>query len=394
MRVTRRYPSARMTVLAVMAGLVLAPAALAGPREQAKRMHDRLVGIPPSPAVLDSMAASITADDALGAATTAMQSPAFYNSALKTFFTPWTNVEQTVFADLNDYTATAIGFVRDDVPWNEILSADAVYTGAPGVVSSPYSHTDNDHYRQLESQRADLSDPAVLQQVPQSSLPLSQLGTDDAAGVMTTRAAGEAFFSAGTNRRMWRFTSMNFLCRDLEDTKDNTRPADRIRQDVSRSPGGDSTIFLNHCAGCHSGMDPVAGAFAYYEWNPDQERVIYSRGNVQPKHLINANTFPAGHITVDDSWENRWRVGPNSTLGWDDALPGSGFGAKSLGEEIAGSRAFSVCQVERVFEHVCFREPDSVDDFAAVERIADVFETESYSMRRVFAETAVYCMGN
>jgi hypothetical protein len=29
-----------------------------------------------------------------------------------------------------------------------------------------------------------------------------------------------------------------------------------------------------------------------------------------------------------------------------------------------------------------------------VSRIADVFEAQNYSMQRVFAEVAVYCMGN
>ena len=43
-------------------------------------------------------------------------------------------------------------------------------------------------------------------------------------------------------------------------------PPDRIRQDVSRSPGGDSRVFLNSCIGCHSGMDPMAQAFAYYNF--------------------------------------------------------------------------------------------------------------------------------
>ena len=33
----------------------LAAPAIAGPREQAKRMHDRIAGVPPSPALLDEM---------------------------------------------------------------------------------------------------------------------------------------------------------------------------------------------------------------------------------------------------------------------------------------------------------------------------------------------------
>jgi hypothetical protein len=378
---------------ALLLAAALAPAAIAGPREQAKRIHDRLVGVPPSPGVLDSMALRVQSGDLLGAAYDAMADPEFANRALKNFVTPWTNEEQTVFADLNDYTATVIGIIRDDLDFRNVLTADLVYVGAPGVVSAPYSQTDNTHYQQLENQRVDLSDPTKLIGVPQSTLPDSQINASEAAGVITTRAAGAAFFRAGTNRRMWRFIAINYLCRDMEDLKDITRPVDRIRQDVSRSPGGDSSIFHNHCVGCHSGMDPMVGAFAYFEWDADQGRVVHTRGEVQPKFLINDNVFPYGYRTIDNSWVNYWRSGPNWVLGWRDG-PGSGFGAKSLGQEVAGSRAFSQCQVEKVFEHVCFRPVSSVADRDEVERITDVFEAENYSLKRVFAETAAYCSGD
>ncbi|HEY8153452.1 MAG TPA: hypothetical protein VII72_04920 [Myxococcota bacterium] len=398
----RRGPADRLVAigrrLRRLAGtglLVLACAApaTAGPREQAKRMHDRLVGVPPTEAVLTSMAARIAANDAIGAAYEAMQNRYFYTSALKNFVTPWTNVDRTVFADLNDYTATVIGMIRDDVPFNTVLSADLVYVGAPGVVGTAYSHTNNDHYRQLEANRVNLGDPTRLVPVLQSSLPGAVLAPTETAGVVTTRAAGEAFFSAGTNRRMWRFTTMNFLCRDMEQLKDVSRPTDRIRQDVSRSPGGDSSVFHNHCTGCHSGMDPMAGAYAYYEWDATAQRIVYSRGQVQAKNLINANTFPFGYITIDDRWDNYWRTGPIAVLGWRGTESG-GFGAKSLGREVAASRAFSVCQVEKAFAYTCFRPVGSADDRAAVETIADVFEAGNYSMKRVLAETAAYCMGN
>jgi hypothetical protein len=361
----------------------------AGPREQAKRMHDRLVGVPPSEGVLTSMQASIQSNDAVGAAYTAMENPIFYISSLKNFATPWTNVPQTVFADLNDYTATVIGIIRDDVPFDQVLYGDIVYTGASGS----YSQTDNLHYQQLEQNRADLSDPNVLVRRLQSTLPGSQLPATATAGVLTTRAAGEAFFSAGTNRRMWRFTAMNFLCRDMEQLNDITRPADRIRQDIGRSPGGDSRIFHNTCVGCHSGMDPLSGAYAYYEWDAEAGRVTYTPGNVTAKHLINANTYPGGYITIDDSWINMWRAGPNSSLGWRGPAA-SGNGMKSLGVEVSATRAFSECQVEKVFRRVCLRAPESAADRAAVQTIANDFEAGNRSMKLVFAETAAFCMGN
>lgn len=393
MKSLRDWRGAAGAALLALCALGVPGDAAAGPREQAKRMHDRIVGVPPSDAMLSAMQADIAGGDPLAAANRAMTNPLFYTSALKNFVTPWTNMPQTVFADLNDYSATVIGMIRDDVPFDQVLTADLVYTGASGVVPTGYSQTDNIHYQELEQNHVDLSNPALLVPRMQSTLPGSQLTAADTAGVITTRAAGEAFFSAGTNRRMWRFTAINFLCRDMEQLNDITRPADRVRQDVTRSPGGDSRIFHNTCVGCHSGMDALAGAFAYFEWDATAGRTTFTRNQVTQKHLINATNFPGGYVTVDDSWLNLWRVGPNSYLGWRGAT-GSGNGPKSLGAEVAASRAFSECQVEKVFRRVCLRPPEDAADRAEVQRIADVFEAQNRSMKRVFAETAAYCMGN
>src|SRR5690606_31059976 len=125
-------------------------------------------------------------------------------------------------------------------------------------------------------------------------------------------------------------------------------PPDQIRQDVTRSPGGDSRVFLNNCVGCHNGMDPMARAFAYYNFDAEQGRLVYTPGEVQPKYFINADNFRPGFVTPDDKWENRYRLGgPNSLLGWDPDRPGKGQGAKSLGDELGHSTAFAQCQVEK-----------------------------------------------
>lgn len=355
-------------------------------------MHDRLAGVPPSDATLAAMATDIGNGRADLAAELAMQNPSFYNVSIKNFVTPWTNEEQTIFAPLNDYTATVIGMIRDDVPFNLVLSEDIIYTGANGLVTPNYQQTSNDHYQALEDNGINLANNTQLVRRTQSGLPGSQVSTNEAAGIMTTRAAAEAFFSGGTNRAMWRFTAINYLCRDMEALNDITRPGDRIRQDVTRSPGGDSEIFLNTCFGCHSGMDALAGAFAYFEWNEAQSRMIQTPGVVQGKFLINGNAFPFGWITTDNGWINYWREGQNSLLDWRGASD-RGFGAKSLGAEVASSRAFSVCQVEKVFKHVCFRGPKDQDDRDAIEGIADDFEANGiYRMKGVFAAVAEHCM--
>ena len=376
--------------------LLLGASASADARDRAKRMYDRLVGVPPNEAQLADMVARIgpapTHAQLFDAAMVAVGSRDFYNVALVNFVTPWTNVDQTVFADLNDYTATVIGMIRDGISFDQVLTADLVYVAAPGVVPTSYQHTSNQHYVEIQSLGVDLSSPSQLVGVPQSTLPGSQITANDAAGVVTTRAAAEAFFSAGTNRRMWRFTAMNYLCRDMEALKDTSRPADRIRQDVNRSPGGDSEIFHTQCVGCHSGMDPLAGAYAYFEWDAGQQRMIHTPEQVQGKYAINTGVFPGGHLTVDNSWRNLWRSGQNAALGWSGFEPGNGLGPKSLGTEVAHSRAFAECQVQKVFEHVCFRPPQSDPDADEIRTIASEFERDgTYDLRQVFADVAIYC---
>ena len=359
-------------------------------RRQAKRIHDRIAGVPPTDSVLTAMESAIVNNNAVGAANMAMDNSAFYNVTLKNFAAPWTNRDQDVFVPLNDYTATVIGMVRDSVPFNQLLSADIVYRGNPSLPIPNYSMTSNAHYAALEDDGYDLMTALVQsQQSVETTLP-----TTATAGIMTTRGAAEAFFVAGTNRAMFRFTLLNHLCNDLEQVKDISRPADRIRQDISRSPGGDSRIYLNSCIGCHAGMDPLAQAFAYYNFNVNSGSIEYTDGIVQPKYTINSDTFKYGFVTPDDRWDNYWRAGQNSLLGWDPALTGSGNGAKSLGVELGNSAAFASCQVKKVFETVCLREPGNAADRNQVDTITANFITSNYNMKTVFAETAVYCMGN
>lgn len=389
----REYPSCKTAVgITALMLLLIHGVATAGPREQAKRIHDRLTGVPPSAAVLDQMMNEIQNNgDPLAAAMIAVEHPDFYNVTLKNWATPWTNREMTVFAPLNDYTATVIGMVRDEVPFNQLLSADILYIGPN---SPAYSVDDNAHYEAMEAQGLNLKD--VLVRATQSSV--TGLPSDATAGVVTTRAASRAFFINGTNRAMFRYTMLNHLCKDLELIKDPTRSADRLRQDVSRSPGGDSRVFFNNCLGCHAGMEPMAEAYAYYnfvypEGDEDAGHLQYTPGEVQPKYLINSNNFKDGYATSDDSWLNYWREGPNSLLGWDGGLPGYGYGAKSMGRELANSQAFAECQVTKAFQAICLRVPGDAADRTQIDTMTSDFKND-YNMKRVFAEAAVYCAGD
>src|SRR5258706_12966355 len=86
-------------------------------------------------------------------------------------------------------------------------------------------------------------------------------------------------------------------------------------------------------------MDPMAQAFAYYNYSynvatdptGDAGRIVYTAGQVQPKYFINNTNFPQGYVTPDDHWDNRWRGGVNSLLGWETAPNPTGGGAGPAG---------------------------------------------------------------
>ncbi|HYP79501.1 MAG TPA: hypothetical protein VEQ17_04380, partial [Steroidobacteraceae bacterium] len=218
----RNIGSATRVAAAVALALCMAGSALAGPleRAQAKRIHDRIAGVPPTESVLNTMEALIVGGDAAGAAREAMKARTFYTTTLKNWVTPWTNRDQTVFAPLNDYTATVIGMVRDDVDFRQVLSGDILYVGGSGLPA--YSPASNDLYQQMEDQDVDLSSPSVLVASTQSSH--TGIPAAATAGVITTRGAAQAFFVAGTNRAMFRFTMINHMCKDMEQVHDVNLP--------------------------------------------------------------------------------------------------------------------------------------------------------------------------
>lgn len=391
--------------------------ALADVRDQAKRVYDRIAGVPPSEAELTMMANQLGASPSEEAfIQAAMQYPMankyFYNVTLKNWITPWTNEEQTVFAPLNDFTATAIGLIRDNDDFRSVLSADVLYVSPTQVTVdgvehnfSAYSNSNNNHYQELEDSGVPLNE--VLVRRTQSEV--TGLPSDATAGVMTTRAAAKAFFVAGTNRAMLRFTLMNFLCNDMEQFRDTSRPTDRIRQDVTRSPGGDSRIYLNTCVSCHSGMDPLAQAFAYYNWTGEEGtengELEYTAGTVQDKYHINSGNFKWGYVTPNNQWVNYWRKGPNATwVGWKN-LSGAGYqtdengpyasgdGAKSLGQELAETRLFAQCQARKVFKTVCLREPGDTADHNVIDAMITDFDSNDGNLKRLFGKAAYYCRG-
>ena len=385
---TRCLPGYFLHAAILVTACISGPQATADSRVYAYRLYNRINGVPPSSKKLQEVTQLIDAGKYQDAAMSAINDPEghFYNITLKNFFAKWSNKEESPRQTLNDYIATAIGMVRDDIPFNQILSEDILYTAEVGV---PYSKADNKLYEAIESRNLNLL--TSLKRVPQSSG--NKLPAEAVAGVFSTRGFAEAHYTAGTNRRAFEFAMKTFLCRSMESLKDTSRPHVRIRRDVARAPGGAPAKFLNECAGCHAGMDGFGGAFAYYDFDMTQKSITYTPGQVAEKFNRNAFEFPEGYVTTDASWVNLWTEGLNRTIGWNG--PNSGIGAKSFGETIAATDGFPRCMAQKAVEVMCARDYPSSEaipapDKDAIDAIATNFRS-NFNMKETFARAAVYC---
>jgi hypothetical protein len=379
-----------LALLSLLASPQAAAQAALTPAQQAVLLHTRLTGVPPSATVLAQMTADLSTGGAGGeaAAALATSQPQFYNVTLRNIFAAESNRDGSVFVPLNDYIVTAIGMVHDDVAYNTALSADILYTLKASGLPAP-SASNNNHYQTADTNDVDISANLMkTQQTTAYGYPAAAV-----AGLITTRAGAIQHFDAGTNRRGYNINIINQTCHAMEQVMDTSLPSDRIRQDVAASPGGDSRVRLQSCVGCHSHMDPMAGAFAYYNFDETAGSLVYTAGKVQPKYFINATNNPYGYVTVDDSWESRMRTGGADTFifNFNPNLPGKGNGAASFGAEIAGSGAFAACQVQKAFKAVCLRAPSGANDGNEITKLTNAFTSGGYKFKQVFADAALYC---
>ena len=236
----------------------------------------------------------------------------------------------------------------------------------------------------------DLGDPTKLVPATQSTLPGACSPRARPRASSRRARLGKAFFSAGTNRRMWRFTTMNYLCRDMEHFRtwppDGPHPAGREPQPGRRQLGLPQPLHR-----LPRGMDPMAGAYAYYDWDAAGRTVIYTRpGPAQVPD--NAEHLPLRLRTTDDCWENYWRSGPISVLGWR----GTERGLRREESRARGGGEPGLLRVpgrEGVRVRLLPRRSGRPKIVTAVETDRRSLRDAGTSMKRVLAETAVFCMG-
>lgn len=382
-------------------------------RSQSIALYKRITGVTPhlDHPLIKEMTTYLDQGDPYSAAYLATSEPGFYNITVRDFAVKLSNVELSVRAPLNDLAATVIGSVRDDVSAINLLTENYYYNaaGTPGIPSDIENDIvkTNNHYEELESQGHDLS-VVLKKEVGQKVLASNgQIATlSDSAGILTSRAFMAAHADAGTNRRVIEYTFKTFLCTPIDEWANSNNPDNRVGPDVGRFPQSD---YLNKCKACHTGMDALRPATAYFDFsdgfikhnytytmdpnpeNPSQMNIPVpsSEQNVPYKFRRSSSNFSDGFRVSNNNWIN---YADNSKFGFRTS--GNGQGMQELGQLVAYSEQFSKCMVQRVFESIC-RRSISEEDEALIEDLASQFENDSYNLRQLFVNIAIQrqCIG-
>lgn len=391
-------------------------------KDEVKKLAERIVGtkLPGDSDLVSRMRILYNNGDKRAAAQLAINDPSFINITVKQMGLKMSTRAETMRTELNDFVATYMGIIRDDLDARLMLTGDFYYRGQFNPASSGGTVEvnvleqiviSNEHYIQLDRPSSDLN--AILRRVDKQPMgsqynnSLVLVDNPDPAGLLTTRAFMAAHAEAGTNRRPVEYTMREFTCLAMADWSDVGASDARIGRDIDRAPGGDAQKFQTSCKGCHTGMDGFRTAFSKNDFRTSGDyprgRVINSLVENNSFGGFNANTrvsdkmdrnpnnrvFPNGYVPIDTSWVNNSRGPANSELfGWRGNVS-SGFGVRSFAEAISNSRRFSQCMVQRVYEGICRRPFSIAVRKAYTDRMADILELNSYSVKTLAAEIAV-----
>ncbi len=352
------------------------------------RLFERLAGVPLG--TLDNRYADymalIAKKDYLGAAAMATADTNFYNITLRNWSAIMANKDGSSLVPFDDFQAMVIGTARDDYDARTLLTGNFSYRADTSLSNfgNP-SRRNNDHYVLIEKGNLDLNNGLVRVE-PQWA---DMTADGEAAGLLTSRSWGAVHYSGGTNRRAVAFSMQIFLCAPIQSWRNPAIDDFHVRRDVNRKPGGDPSTFQQTCRGCHAPMDAFAGAFAHFDFVGG---VISSSGSesVVSKYNQNANTYPDGWVTTDDSWVNM--IANNSQFGW--RTPASGNGIKEFGNLLANSTQFSRCMALRTFKEVCRRDVGPTES-SLIQTLATNFEAGGYKLKSLFQNVAIspQCLG-
>ncbi|MGZ6398779.1 MAG: hypothetical protein ACXWRZ_13565 [Bdellovibrio sp.] len=367
--------------------------------------------------ILKDMEKLLLAGDPVGAAALATEETGFYNTTVKDFAAKMSNRDETINVPLNDFSATLIGVVRDNLDARKLLYENLVYVADPTKAAVPSDWVDdilksNNHYEALGNGRFDLS--KVLVPTTQKLFDgTTAVENPTPAGLLTSRQWLASHAIAGTNRRLVEYSLREFLCTPIDKAADSSGPEDVIARDIDRYPGGLNSKFTTTCRACHTIMDGFRPAFANFtfsnnfvkhayvvpslDMSADEDKSIGMKQNpryVAAKLNQNETVFPEGRVTTDDSWVNNANRGINATnFGW---TRDSGKGIAEFGKMISESKAFPRCMAQRVFRSVCKREVASSEQ-TMIDQVAAEFSSQrNYNLKFLFQKivSTPECLGS
>lgn len=384
----------------------------------AQELYQRIAStkLPLTSPLLQQMATLIASGNRMAAAQLVVEQSHFYNITLRDFASQMSNRDETINVPLNDFTATVIGAVRDNLSAKTLLTGNYVYIADATKAAIP-SDWENDilrsnsHYIALGSGRYDLA--KVLVRTEQRLFNgASVVNNPTPAGLLTTRQWMAAHAIAGTNRRLVEYSLKQFLCTPLEKAADSEGPDDVVGRDIDRYPGGVHSKYSVSCKSCHTVMDGLRPAFSHFTFsnnfvkhsylvplagmNDDEEQSMGMKQ--QPRYIAsklnhNSTVFPAGRETKDDAWVNNANRGSNADhFGWNRT---SGKGINDYGKLLADSKAFPRCLAERVFKTVCKRAP-AASEMGLINTAATEFSSQqNYNLKYLFQRlaTSQECLG-
>jgi hypothetical protein len=387
-------------------------------RKRAQDIHSRLTGIktPISNPVLGEMEALLRVGDGVGAAAKVTSDPSFINITVRDFAAKMSNRDETINTQLNDFTATVVGIVRDEISAQRMLTDDITYQADPTKAPVPGDLIDdmlrsNNHYEALSVGRYDLN--KVLVPMKQKLFNGTEaVNNPSPAGVLTSRQWMAAHAIAGTNRRLVEYSFRQFTCQGIENVADATGPDNVIGRDIDRFPGGSHSKFTSSCRACHTIMDGFRPAFAQWTFsngfaknayvvpriamNVDEDTSVGMK--MEPNFVTyklnkNITVFRDGNETLDDNWVNNATRGTNAELfQWKTT---KGKGILAFGKAISETAAFPKCMAERVFKQVCKRKPASSDKAMLTNAANEFATTRGFNLKFLFQKivTTDECLG-
>lgn len=375
----------------------------------AQFLYQRLAGLkaPPTDSVIRQMVNELKIGNKLKAAEIATQASSFIDVTVRDFATKMSTREGITVSPLNDFIATIMGVVRDNKTATQLLNGSQYYALSSSMNTATLLANvlkSNSHYEAADTALASIS-PSLVVLTQKVASPDGTTVSDhpDAAGLLTTRNYMQTHAFQGTNRRIIEYAFKVFLCSPIDSWASTTNPDSHIGRDIGREPVEE---YNNKCKGCHTGMDGMRPAAAYYDFN--QTDAITKAGWVQYKQIYNtsadhvddvgaqttstfvppkfrkgANIFEGGYVVRDDSWVN---YADAKLFGWNGATEGNGL--KGLGNMIATSNGFSKCMAKRVFKSVCGEDIEAANT-GLVEKLANQFIKNNYNLRQLFVQVAV-----